>query len=340
MRAPFHPPKSALSELALLTERVRAELVAEHFATAEARLLRSDEGDEQRVGTKPLHCLLDHAGRRYVLKLGDRALMAAEEAVYELRKLGDRPCVPARRLRGEIPGIGVVDGLLKPYVEFDVHDELPADTSSWTELQRSVILLEHAWEWFADNLDTNSSQYALVGPERYPVNIDWDRAFATAATAPLSRFVKYRKVLPNARTFLYADYIEGKIDLPFSLLCHEAGHIARLPLRDVRRILERYAAERFPGDVQAATALVERVLWRQRHLEREVARFVRELLRERLDVSVLPEPGWRGSVRRALTTAWDSWQLVLNAIARGPLGRVGRSVLRRLRGSMLLKQGS
>ncbi len=285
----------------------------------------------QRVGTKPMHCLVDERGRRYVLKLGQSALMAAEEAVYELRRLGSRPCLPARQISAEIAELGAVEGLLKPYLEFDVEDELAADTTSWSELQRHVILFEHAWEWFVDNLDTNTSQYALIGPERYPVNIDWDRAFATEATTPLTRFAKYRHVLPNARTFLYSDYVEGKIDLPFSLLHREARRIARLPARDVRRVLERYASARFVADEAAASRFVARMLERQRHMEREVARFVRDLLRERLEVSVLPERTLLGGLQRALTFAWDSWQLLLNALARGPLGQAARRALRALR---------
>ena len=106
--------------------------------------------------------------------------------------------------------------MLKPFIDFNVSAELDADTTQWTVEQRAVMLAEHAWEWFLDNLDTNTSQYALLGPLRLPVNIDWDRAFFSDGRSELSRFAKYKPQLPNARTFLYADYVAGKVKLPVS----------------------------------------------------------------------------------------------------------------------------
>ncbi|MGC4066806.1 MAG: hypothetical protein QM784_19655 [Polyangiaceae bacterium] len=155
------------------------------------------------MGSKPLLTLIDEDGRKYVLKRGDLPLMAAEQAAYEMRSLGGRPALPARVVSVELSGLGVVEGLVKPYLEFDPNSELQVDTTRWTELQRNVMLAEHAWEWFLDNLDTNTSQYALVGPDAFPVNVDWDRAFASNFSAELSRFAKYKATLPNARTFLF-----------------------------------------------------------------------------------------------------------------------------------------
>jgi hypothetical protein len=343
MRRLAHPGPTIGPVVAEACERVRAHLAGPEFAAVEAELLASAERRLHRPlreaepgvagsGTKPLFVLVDGEGRTFILKIASPELVAAEEAVWVLRQLGRRPTVPARRALVDVAGLGAQQGLLKPGVDLRARAELGADTSAWTELQRAVMLLEHAWEWFLGNLDTNTTQYALLGPDDVPVNVDWDRAFATDAPADepvrLSRFLKYRPVLPNARTFLYADFIEGKIELPFSLLAGEAARIRHLPRAEVEGAARSYARDRFttPGEVEV---FVQRLLERRRFIEYEVAHFVRELRRER---SRMRGPaGLRQRLMNALTLVWDRWQLLLEAVQRGPLGGWGRRALKLVR---------
>jgi hypothetical protein len=314
-------------ELERATSRALRELEAHHLATGEVSALVLGEGQPLRLGSKPLLQLSDASGRRYVLKIGAPDLMAAEQAAYELRKLGARPCIPARVVRLELPEIGAIEGLLKPFIEFDADAELDTDTRSWTELQRLVILREHAWDWFLDNLDTNTSQYALLGPDLYPVNIDWDRSFSSDAQSQFSRFAKYKRTLPNARTFLYADYVEGRVELAFSVLRTEARRIRRLPASQVRQLVAVYASVRFEGPVDARK-LVERVLRRQRRIEDEVTRFIRRIKAER-KVIVMHEPkGLRERTRLLAVIVWNHSQVALNMILRGPIGSLGRQILK------------
>ncbi|MET0411802.1 MAG: hypothetical protein ABW217_10935 [Polyangiaceae bacterium] len=313
------------SELLTLKE----QLDPGHLATVEVKVPDLGERDFVRGGSKPLLKVRDGEGRVYLFKQCDPALAAAEEAAYELRRLGGRPSVPARRASMCIDGLEA-HGLLKPYAEFDNERQLEPDTTQWSEEQRAVMLLEHAWEWFLDNLDTNTSQYGLMGPLELPVNVDWDRSFFSAAQSELSRFAKYRATLPNARTFLYADYVAGKTKLPLWLLSQEARRIRRLPKARVRAILERYAAVCFDDPAQREH-FVTRVLRRRHGIEREVATFMRELWAERRSLETPPD-GLRELVNRQLLLRWADWQLVLNSAMRGPVGSLARRVLSFTRG--------
>jgi len=314
-------------ENALLT--LKEQLDPGHLATVEVKASSSAELDVVRGGSKPLLKVRDSEGRLYLFKQCDPALAAAEEAAYQLRRLGGRPSVPARNATICIDGLEV-HGLLKPYVDFDNERQLEPDTTTWTVEQRAVMLLEHAWEWFLDNLDTNTSQYGLMGPLELPVNVDWDRSFFSAAQSELSRFAKYRATLPNARTFLYADYVAGKTKLPLWLLSQEARRIRRLPKARVRAILSRYAAVRFE-DPAEREHFVTRVLRRRHGIEREVATFMRELWAERRTLQTPPD-GLREIVHRQLLLRWADWQLVLNSAMRGPIGNGARRVLSFARG--------
>jgi hypothetical protein len=320
------------STIEAATNQITALISEDDLATVEAGLLRLADEPALRPGSKPLFPVALPSGKKYVLKVAERALMAAEQACYELRRIGRRPCLPARVVHVEIEGMGRIEGLLKPYIEFDPAAELDADTTRWSELQRSVLLLEHAWDWFLDNLDTNTSQYALIGPDAYPLNIDWDRAFASDAHSRFSRFAKYKRTLPNARTFLYSDYVEGRITLQFELLRREARRIRHLPSGEVRRIVGEYAAVRFEGDPESARELVERVVARKRRIEKEVARFRLEMREERRRLVVSPPRDVRSRARAFGTIVWDHWQVVLNGVIRGPAGTIGRRILRLVRG--------
>jgi hypothetical protein len=191
-------------------------------------------------------------------------------------------------------------------------------------------LLEHAWEWFLDNMDTNTSQYALLGPLALPINIDWDRAFSSEGRSEFSRFAKYRAALPNARTFLYADYVAGKVQLPLWMLSAEARRIKRLPKAELRNILRRYAQARFAEPAEQEQ-FVARMLIRQRGIEREVATFMRSLWSERR--SLQGSAGSLGEyVHHQRLLIWAAWQHVLNAVLRGPIGTGARRLLSRVRG--------
>lgn len=308
------------------------ELKADQFEREDAKTLRRGESAEARAGSKPLIPLRSESGACYAFKQCEAPLAAAEEAAYALRRLGGRPAVPARALTLELDG-ETLTGMLKPFIDFDISHELDSDTTTWTVEQRAVMVADHAWEWFLDNLDTNTSQYALLGPLRLPVNIDWDRAFFSDGRSEFTRFAKYKPQLPNARTFLYADYVEGKIKLPLWMLANEARRIRRLPVKRVRAILERYAKVRFT-DPAEAEAFVRRTLIRQRGIEREVATFMRSLWSERRALeSPAESPGeW---LHRKLLLAWAFWQRVLNAVLRGPIGSGARKALSVVRGRRL-----
>lgn len=309
---------------------IKRELDAGQLATVDARALRRIEPDEQRSGSKPLLTLRSDDDRTYVFKQCDQALAAAEEAAYGLRRLGGRPGAPARVMSLDLDGAGALPGLLKPYIDFQVNHELEADTTTWSDEQRAVMVLEHAWEWFLDNLDTNTSQYALLGPLCLPINIDWDRAFFSDGRSELTRFAKYKAALPNARNFLYADYVAGKTKLPLWLLSNEARRIRRLPRASMREILERYARVRFEDPVEREQ-FVSRMFIRQRGIEREVATFMRELWSERRSLEAPPD-SLGELLHRLRSRIWARWQHVLNAVLRGPIGIWGRRLVSFFRG--------
>jgi hypothetical protein len=311
------------------------ELKVDQFEAEEAKTLRRGGPAEARSGSKPLLSLCSESGACYAFKQCDAPLAAAEEAAYELRRLGRRPSVPARAMTIELEGEGPLTGLLKPFIEFNIGAELGADSTTWTLEQRAVMLAEHAWEWFLDNLDTNTSQFALLGPSRLPVNIDWDRAFFSDSRSELTRFAKYKPQLPNARTFLYADYVAGKLELPLWMLANEARRIRRLPQKRVRKILARYAKVRY-SDPAEAEAFIRRTLIRQRGIEREVGTFMRSLWSERRTLQAPAESAGEWLHRRLLL-AWALWQRVLNAVLRGPVGRAARKALSIVRGRRLLR---
>ncbi len=309
---------------------IQQQLSTGQLSQLDTKALQQVEADEQRSGSKPLISLRAKDGAGYVFKHCDPALGAAEEAAFKLRQLGGRPGAPALVTSIELAGQPPMLGLLKPYIDFQVSAELAADTTTWSDEQRAVMLLEHAWEWFLDNMDTNTSQYALLGPLALPINIDWDRAFSSEGRSEFSRFTKYRAALPNARTFLYADYVAGKVQLPLWMLSAEARRIRRLPKAELVNIFMHYAKARFEGTAEQEQ-FVARMLIRQRGIEREVATFMRLLWAERRSLQ-----GSAGSLSEYLhhqqLLLWAAWQHVLNAVLRGPIGTGVRRLLSLFRG--------
>jgi len=315
--------ESALAEMARALDVGR-------IGQLDANSLRPiEDGLAQRAGSKPIVVLESAAGNKFVFKHCEPALAAAEEAAFALRRLGRRPAVPARAMQLEINGVPTF-GLLKPYIDFCASDELDADTTTWTDEQRAVMLLEHAWEWFLDNLDTNTSQYALLGPLALPLDIDWDRAFCSGGRSELTRFAKYRPTLPNARTFLYADYVAGKIKLPLWMLSNEARRIRRLPKDAVVAILEKYARTSFEDEAERKQ-FVSRMLIRRRSVEHEAGTFMRSLWAERKELQMRAE-SLREWLHHERLMLWADWQLVLNSVLRGPIGTGARRALSAVRG--------
>jgi hypothetical protein len=322
------PPRASAKErIKRATERLIAELGACDIATVEATALAAMPDEEPRSGSKPLAFLCDPAGGRWLFKATARELAAAEQSAFELRRLGHRPSVAARALELELPELGRVTGVLKPFIRFDLADELPANSSLWTELQRGVMLREHAWEWLLDDLDANRGQYALLGPERYPVKLDWDRAFSSRVPGPPSRFDKYKPMLPNARSFLYADWMERRVELELGLLTAEARHIAAIPGERVRRILQQHA-ERCEMSPEQARSFVAEVMLRHARAPRAFDRFISQLRHERDALSPDQAAGLAMILRAGGVRAWRWWQLLLDGVFRGPLGDVARGALR------------
>lgn len=308
-------------------------------ATPEAATLR--EVDHEPIsGSKPLLTFEAPNKQRFVFKLATPELLAAEVAAFELKNLAGRPCIPAKLAELTLGDRGPVQGLLKPFVEWDVARELSTDTRRWTPLQRHVMLMEHAWEWLLDNLDSNASQFALLGDKSFPLNIDWDRAFAQDGLSELSRFAKYRGALPSARTFLYTDYVEGRIDLSLTLMLREARLIRELPRPGVVKSVQAYADVRF-SDSAERMQFVTGVLARQVGIERAFRKFASALLTERATFRKARDPrGIMLSVAERLrfhhSVVWNATQPVLHQISRGIVGKAARQVLKRLRGSRAL----
>jgi hypothetical protein len=136
--------------------------------------------------------------------------------------------------------------------------------------------------------------------------------------------------LPNARTFLYADYVAGKTKLPLWLLSGEARRIRRLPKAQVVRILEQYARVSFAEESERQQ-FVQRMLLRRRGIEHEVGYFLRELWAERRQLGTPPD-GPQEWLRQKSLLLWADWQLALNAVSRGPVGTAVRKGLSFARG--------
>ena len=323
----FNGPKASVLERGLdeLCVQLSAELTEreQSLATRAVAAVRADSG-----GSKPIWVLHANDGERYIFKQCAPNLAAAEETVAELRALARRPVIRAKRFKLNQRG-AVLDGVLKRYVDLDASRLLQADTRCWTPMQQTVMLMEHAWEWFVDNLDANPGQYALLGPMALPVNIDWDRAFHTRGRARLSRFAKYRAALPNARTFLYCDYVEGRVELALDELVDEARRIERLPISIVARLLEWYACSRYRG-ATARRRFVRRVLSRQARVAVECERFAQALLAERHRIST-SSGRWVGRIRESQRRLWRISQLAVLRLFRGVVGQAARRALVQLR---------
>ncbi|MEZ4371537.1 MAG: hypothetical protein R3B07_11960 [Polyangiaceae bacterium] len=331
MQPPFRSYRSLIRRIRAENRLLHRRLNSRQLATVEAGALREVDA-APTSGSKPLHVLETAQGSRFVFKRGELALLEAEVVAHRLRDLAKRPSVPAQIREVTLNG-ATLTGLLKPFVEYDPERELPPDTAQWTDLQRHVMLMEHAWEWFLDNLDTNCGQFALLGDSAFPVNIDWDRSFAQQGEGALSRFAKYKGTLPSARTFLYADYVEGRIDLRLGMLIEEARVIRKLPKAEAARVLSRYASVRFET-LEARARFVSGVLAKQVHAEKAFRRFARSLIAERKAFAKARRPANLSFNERLIIFRmglWNRTQHAWHSISRGAPGRLGRSALKAVR---------
>src|SRR6185436_16845837 len=132
----------------------------------------------------------------------------------EVRRLGGRPALPTIARELDLPGIGPTVGMLQPFLE---HEEggLATDATLWSDVQRELMLREHPWEWLVANLDTHVDQYVLLGPERYPFDIDWDHSLFDLEVTQLDRFTKRMPAIAPVRNALYDAYVHGRVDVDF-----------------------------------------------------------------------------------------------------------------------------
>jgi hypothetical protein len=187
----------------------------------------------------------------------------------------------------------------------------------------------HPWEWLLDNLDGNESQYVLLGEERLPMMIDWDRAFHRGgADLGLSRFSQHRPMLPNLRNFLYADFVEHRVDLDLTVLLEEARRISRLPDAPLKALFQRYADAMLPAEERRN--FVRCFMRRKKSVERAFKRFAGALARERRLQGTLDLPPESRIVLWS-HRVWNRITRMLDAAWRGPIGKVSRALLRKIR---------
>ena len=260
------------------------------------------------AGTRPSAIFRDPAGRLFMFKAAEPALIAGEELAFEIRSMADRPHVPVTRRSLEIPEIGRVEGMIQPIVEH-AGSQLPHDPRLWTLLQREVLLREHPWEWFLANLDTHVEQYVLMGPQLHPLNIDWDHAMWDIDVIELTRFTKRGLAIAPIRNLLYDAYANRAIKLDFFGLRREIASIARLDPKRVREAIERYG-QRLGVSDPARRLLWEKVEVRWRTLNASFERLIASMRLERAEMLSAPSSPV-AKVRRGVTRAQDVWQRLL-----------------------------
>lgn len=266
------------------------------------------EAETLEAGTSPSCLFRDSAGRRYVFKASSRAFIAAEQLAYEVRRMGRRPHVPLATRSLEIPECGVVEGMIQPIVEHG-GSKLDLDPVLWTLLQREVLLREHPWEWLLANLDTHGDQYILIGPQRHPLNIDWDHSMFDLHVVELTRFTKRGVAIAPIRNLLYDAYANRTLRFDFFGLRREAARIAHLDDGALARAVDRYG--RAIDVSEAARAiLVDQFLDRKHTLRSSFERLIATMRLERAEGLYGPSNPL-SAVRRTVTRAQDGWQRLL-----------------------------
>lgn len=266
-----------------------------------------DETDRPASGSRPACVVRDRTGKKYFFKSAPREHIAAEMLAYDVRRLGRRPAIATAARTLEIPGIGQVAGMIQPFVPH-AGERLSSDPRTWTELQREVMLREHPWEWLLANLDTHVDQYVLFGPDRMPLDVDWDHALVDIGVETLDRFTKRSPAIAPIRNALYDAYARGDVALSSHGIRREVRRIMRLDDRALRFALDRWA-ERAGADEVRRRDVLARFLRRKRSIGGTFRAFLRGLRRERLLRRMPSQPLSLGE--RVRIVAQDAWQRLL-----------------------------
>jgi hypothetical protein len=323
-----------MTDLAALVDRCERDLARrlDGLASAAEMLeleLDPDPGVGPIAGTRPAVMLRDASGRRFFFKAAEAALVAGEVFAYGVRRLGRRPTIPVVARSHEVPGIGQARGMLQPFVEH-LPGRLETDATQWSELQREAMVREHPWEWLLANFDTHVDQYVFMGEERYPLNVDWDHSLMDLDITTLDRFTKRLPAIAPVRNMLYDAYVHGRLRLHFSGMRREMWRIARLDERQLRPLVEAYAAflEMTP---EQATRLRHQFAERRRHLVRVFERFIASLRAERHSLRAGAASSPRALAGRVVHAAQDAWQrlvvVTLHDHVLGPFFRAYRWLL-------------
>lgn len=300
----------------------------DHLPT-EAELERIDvepaAAEPPTAGSRPQVVLHDARGRRYLFKVAPAEHIAAELLASRVRRLGRRLHVPAARRRLVLPDGSVATGLLQPLVP--VTGALPKDPREWSALQCEVMLREHPWEWLLANLDTHVDQYVLMGEHGYPINIDWDHSLVDLQVTALTRFNRRSATVAPVRNLLYAEYVQGRVDLDFGGQRWQVRRVGDLREDRLQALVERYCDEL---ELPAASrdAVVAAVLERQRRLVVDFEALRRSLRRERRELA--GEGPRRPWLERAATRLQDAWQRFVVLVLHDRVVRPGLSAYRAL----------
>ena len=279
----------------------------DELATAEVELVAT-EGPS--AGSRPASEATDGDGRRYFFKMAPPEHVAAEIFAFEVRALAARPTVPTAARRLALAGGAPVAGMLQPLVEH-AGIRLPTDPTKWSELQREVLLREHPWEWLLGNLDTHIDQYVLVGPDRVPLNIDWDHALEDLEIDVLDRFTKRSFAIAPIRNALYDAFARGDIELNLRGLRREVRRIARLDEQPLHAALHDWAVRAGVTD-DRASLVAARFFARKRAIGTTFQALLTQLLHER---AARRAPGSLPMRARARIAVNDAWQrLVIDSL--------------------------
>lgn len=314
-----------------LEDRVRRSLAALGTPAELARVeVVPDGGDRPEGGSRPACIVRDARGRRFFLKAATREHVAAEIIAGEVRRLGKRPSIATAARRIDVPGVGIIDGMLQPLIEH-AGERLPTDPAAWSAVQREVMLREHPWEWLLANLDTHVDQYVLLGPERVPFDVDWDHSLLDLDVHELTRVTSRNPAIPPLRNALYDAYVRGEIDLDLRGMLRQVRRVARLDDRALTRAVRAWS-ERCCHPEEQRREVTAAFLRRKDGIGATFRTFVRALRAERAARRdpARPGPPLVEQARNAAVGAWQRFVIdVLHDRAVVPYLKLQRTVLAR-----------